>query len=406
MDKGMKVGRNDPCPCGSGKKYKKCCLRKEIERKNEELRRKRAEEEFWEEFYQASREEKVHIFQEQLRTGKPEIPEVLKMFAGAEWEVRKDGDYGTVAGLVELIKERQPDAYKKDWAFYHTSLIENMGVAGDFDSLPQALEPFSWGFEYAHAFRKVIEILMYHNRTEDLVDVMERTYPDVSAPSESSQAWREEFGYFLGWLEVFKRMGELDMEGLYSAVSMFWDLSREEFKEVVAPVVAGSSRRWYKEDFTGPWSSIRSNLLSLTAEVMDELHGKGTDYPRTLLAMETLIEYISEEYYHPVGIQKAYHPVGIQKAGSLLVPEEEGLSEYLLRLLDPINYLPYRVASTVEVLPSYLKFLHARRLIEGDVFEEALVDLRPLKDNMVRFLKMIPEGKVVVPSIERGWEIR
>ncbi|TDO94163.1 SEC-C motif-containing protein [Halanaerobium saccharolyticum] len=27
--KGEKVGRNDPCPCGSGKKYKKCCLGKE-----------------------------------------------------------------------------------------------------------------------------------------------------------------------------------------------------------------------------------------------------------------------------------------------------------------------------------------------------------------------------------------
>lgn len=23
-----KVGRNDPCPCGSGKKYKKCCGQK------------------------------------------------------------------------------------------------------------------------------------------------------------------------------------------------------------------------------------------------------------------------------------------------------------------------------------------------------------------------------------------
>jgi uncharacterized protein YecA (UPF0149 family) len=21
----QKIGRNDPCPCGSGKKYKKCC---------------------------------------------------------------------------------------------------------------------------------------------------------------------------------------------------------------------------------------------------------------------------------------------------------------------------------------------------------------------------------------------
>ena len=28
--KGKKVGPNDPCPCGSGKKYKKCCRDKDI----------------------------------------------------------------------------------------------------------------------------------------------------------------------------------------------------------------------------------------------------------------------------------------------------------------------------------------------------------------------------------------
>jgi len=27
MDK--KIGRNDPCPCGSGKKYKQCCQKRE-----------------------------------------------------------------------------------------------------------------------------------------------------------------------------------------------------------------------------------------------------------------------------------------------------------------------------------------------------------------------------------------
>ena len=34
--KGKKVGPNDPCPCGSGKKYKKCCMNKDLEaaRKN------------------------------------------------------------------------------------------------------------------------------------------------------------------------------------------------------------------------------------------------------------------------------------------------------------------------------------------------------------------------------------
>jgi len=24
----MKTGRNEPCPCGSGRKYKQCCLKK------------------------------------------------------------------------------------------------------------------------------------------------------------------------------------------------------------------------------------------------------------------------------------------------------------------------------------------------------------------------------------------
>jgi len=30
-----KVGRNDPCPCGSGKKYKKCCGREALETNEE-----------------------------------------------------------------------------------------------------------------------------------------------------------------------------------------------------------------------------------------------------------------------------------------------------------------------------------------------------------------------------------
>ncbi len=31
----VKIGRNDPCPCGSGKKYKKCCMAKDEAANNE-----------------------------------------------------------------------------------------------------------------------------------------------------------------------------------------------------------------------------------------------------------------------------------------------------------------------------------------------------------------------------------
>ena len=36
---GRKIGRNDPCPCGSGKKYKKCCLEVDARRAAEEKER-------------------------------------------------------------------------------------------------------------------------------------------------------------------------------------------------------------------------------------------------------------------------------------------------------------------------------------------------------------------------------
>ncbi len=35
----MKAGRNDPCPCGSGKKYKKCCMEKDLASEREQKTR-------------------------------------------------------------------------------------------------------------------------------------------------------------------------------------------------------------------------------------------------------------------------------------------------------------------------------------------------------------------------------
>jgi len=37
----MVVNRNDPCPCGSGKKYKKCCGLKEAKEHSKELQKSR-----------------------------------------------------------------------------------------------------------------------------------------------------------------------------------------------------------------------------------------------------------------------------------------------------------------------------------------------------------------------------
>lgn len=41
------VGRNDPCPCGSGKKYKQCCLMKQSEDQTEQIKVQRFFERKW-----------------------------------------------------------------------------------------------------------------------------------------------------------------------------------------------------------------------------------------------------------------------------------------------------------------------------------------------------------------------
>jgi hypothetical protein len=40
----MKIGRNDPCPCGSGKKFKKCCMRENVVITSKELHYRRLSE--------------------------------------------------------------------------------------------------------------------------------------------------------------------------------------------------------------------------------------------------------------------------------------------------------------------------------------------------------------------------
>ncbi len=55
-EKKVKIGRNDPCPCGSGKKYKKCCMNKPQSSVN--LVESEREKKKWLEYYPASAEER------------------------------------------------------------------------------------------------------------------------------------------------------------------------------------------------------------------------------------------------------------------------------------------------------------------------------------------------------------
>ena len=88
----MKTGRNDPCPCGSGKKYKKCCLDAEY---------KPVLNEQHPEFYDFMEEEydqaiKDHVFdilkvlELDVEKSEQEIIEAIQYFNESEGQINDD----------------------------------------------------------------------------------------------------------------------------------------------------------------------------------------------------------------------------------------------------------------------------------------------------------------------------
>src|SRR5262245_63429925 len=109
-----KPGRNDPCHCGSGKKYKKCCQPKEEAAEREVIAND-----------QAAREERAEARRAQQRATKAEF---LARFAAAG-EVDEELEKLTAASntTVELVKAgKLEEAEAAARSEEHTSELQSL----------------------------------------------------------------------------------------------------------------------------------------------------------------------------------------------------------------------------------------------------------------------------------------
>ena len=115
----MKVGRNDPCHCGSGKKYKKCCLPADAAEKSNEI----AEENI--------RQAKSQLAQQDVITdalSADRMPDALEDALFEEIEDESE-EYQALNDWADEYASTLPegDAFKAvllDDGFNHKSLIE------------------------------------------------------------------------------------------------------------------------------------------------------------------------------------------------------------------------------------------------------------------------------------------
>jgi tetratricopeptide (TPR) repeat protein len=144
-----KIGRNDPCHCGSGKKYKRCCLEDDQQNEREArtaftaaLAEEQADED---EFYEwsARLDEESNAVIDLIEAGKLDDAEQAAHRLIADYPEVHDG-YDRLGMVYEARKElkKAADCYRKVVEFLADDPTDDeREMIDDFQRLVQELDP-------------------------------------------------------------------------------------------------------------------------------------------------------------------------------------------------------------------------------------------------------------------------
>ena len=147
-----KPGRNDRCPCGSGKKYKACCLTKDEAAEREELAKA-----------QAARDERTAEHRQSLREVREAM--VAKLSGSEELEDELDGASNAVVALIRAGKLAEAETAARDL------LVCYPEVPDGWDRLGMVHEARGNSREAANCYRKVIDFIREHADDFDAVTI-------------------------------------------------------------------------------------------------------------------------------------------------------------------------------------------------------------------------------------------
>jgi hypothetical protein len=290
----MKTGRNDPCPCGSGKKFKKCCLGKSLltapisqgarhilaaassreqtpAGRNLKPAEKRAPEQpprppdplqlqwhaIWNEFKSQQGEAREAVFLRTLDDNELMNDEAaFEMLNGLHEDAVARGERERFGQMVETLAERRPELYQQNAHYYISWQLLDALADGrpDVLSLTRALAGKAGrDIDVVH---RGLAALAYHGQLAPLVEAMRIGWPLV-----------RDSGNVMGWgIGEFAETGaSYEMYAYLEAVSspdpsngelleriryFVEDPRLENMAEFIGDVSGQGDRAWTVADFT------------------------------------------------------------------------------------------------------------------------------------------------------------
>ena len=295
----MKPGRNDPCYCGSGKKYKHCHLKADLETEKaqptaaalelpsrsitnkpskllDEPKEIDPETEQWnklyEKFNQSAYAEQVAILRNAIEEKLLDGELAFEFFSHLYPEMAKQGDREEFAALVTLLQTKQPDVYAKENHWFWSWEVTNALALQDEEALQQAVDQLIRnGGQDFDQFYPVYNCLLYHDRRANLLNALSKHMPQIESGKYFDDVEDELKRKFvdlqiLDYLETHaanELLDEQNFEGLYTTLVPYTvDILHEGLASFLSLAGGLSNKAWSMSDFEFAMQTKRSGWFA------------------------------------------------------------------------------------------------------------------------------------------------
>ncbi|KXA97557.1 hypothetical protein AKJ37_00965 [candidate division MSBL1 archaeon SCGC-AAA259I09] len=408
-----KIGRNDPCPCGSGKKFKKCCgdpvKQAEREEKMEWARRSPQlnvsdyeEIKEWEGKISAAEnadelreiiegvceEEKPPVFYRELGIG--------GVIYESEAEFIEDGDREGYYDLLHSLKEERPDVFKLDLAWYVRDLIHWHILQGNHARVEEAA---NWLIgdpqEEPDLIFDLIDTLAMNGFPDLAREIAVTHYPVFKEGDSMTPGGLEELSTMCGYFSIarfiekdetflseeFERLEEKLYELDFDPDKAPWFIDRIS----TYPDHHGT---WTIDYF---WGEVHSeNLQRLFLDFVGYLSQERGANPVEAFAMRLYAErYIHREWTTDLGDDEFFHQLS-----------RTSVENHLERLLNPPAAYPARAYGTLCALRLLYDFLEHEGLVGSNFHDQAMSIITENKRYLERNL---PEEEIEKCKFAEKW---
>lgn len=423
----MAVGRNDPCPCGSGKKYKKCCMKKDAaaraERKGPEAGaslppdRREDENASWANFQSQTHEGQVGVFMDSLENRElVEDGAAFEMLAAIVRAAMQRKEWDRAAAFIAALRERQPEVYEADAPTYLHWLAAVAIAAEDQDSLlVHARELGEKADKDVDVTHNAIRLLAYHGQLAALLELMRPAWPKMQE-APGLMGWVvPEFAAMLRWCETFHYIectpspDPADPE-LLRRIEFDADFDTSRLAPHFEALMGKHTRVWTLADFPvrrrrtrdgdedEGWQLTpagRENLRTLLLQFVGHARRTGVPYTRADLAADHLYDYIVDRLSGGLKPRESMLQAALRKAQgrprpeyelrlpeNLLCPDRETFERYLAGLLGFMNAQYHSAAAAAELLPAWLACLEEQGLLDPRLRDATLATMRGLNGQL------------------------